>query len=200
MTRHTLSPLNKLIKEYHIRMDKQTNNVDGTKEAIETIDSIDVEQWITKIQACEILEVSERAIQRHAQKGTIRVIHSRHGGSRPEAFYNKADILGLKYRVETPRQTPPSTPSTNTSDQAIVKGSKKGIAVLPEAPKEFRSKFDVRIAEKLTLSIREAAALSGLYGETLKAAIIDGKLKAFPQGRSKRIKRHDLEAFILELS
>jgi excisionase family DNA binding protein len=54
-------------------------------------------------------------------------------------------------------------------------------------------------AHKLTLSITEAAALSGLSANHLRAAIKAGKLKARIIGKGYRVKRPDLDAYIKSL-
>lgn len=52
------------------------------------------------------------------------------------------------------------------------------------------------IAPKLTLSVAEAAALSGLAKALIEAALRDGTLKQVKKGKAVAIKRKDLEAWV----
>lgn len=55
------------------------------------------------------------------------------------------------------------------------------------------------VAHKLTLSLPESAALSGLSRTHLRQAIRDGALKARKMGRGWRVKRADLETYVRKL-
>lgn len=57
----------------------------------------------------------------------------------------------------------------------------------------------VRITDKLTLSLTEAALLSGLSRGHLREAIGEGKLKAKIIGRGWRVKRESLEDYVKKL-
>ncbi len=58
---------------------------------------------------------------------------------------------------------------------------------------------NVSIAEKLMLSVDEAAHLAGVSSNHVRAAIKAGKLKAKVVGRGWRVKRADLDAYIRRL-
>lgn len=55
------------------------------------------------------------------------------------------------------------------------------------------------LAHKLTLSLPEAAALSGLSRRQLREAMVVHRLEAMKTGRGWRIKRADLEAYVASL-
>jgi excisionase family DNA binding protein len=57
----------------------------------------------------------------------------------------------------------------------------------------------VRLSDKLTLSLTEAALLAGLSRGHLRLAIAEKKLKARIIGRGWRVKREDLEAYVKKL-
>jgi excisionase family DNA binding protein len=57
----------------------------------------------------------------------------------------------------------------------------------------------IPIADKLLLTLTEAQLLTGLSKQFLLSAIQQGTLKAKTIGRSWRVKRSDLEAFIADL-
>lgn len=53
-----------------------------------------------------------------------------------------------------------------------------------------------QLAHKLTLSVAEAVALSGLPRHIIKDAITNGKLQARKVGRGDRVHRDNLEIFL----
>jgi excisionase family DNA binding protein len=57
----------------------------------------------------------------------------------------------------------------------------------------------VRLTDKLTLSLTEAALLAGLSRNHLRAAIEDKKLKARIIGRGWKVKREELERYVKKL-
>ena len=57
-------------------------------------------------------------------------------------------------------------------------------------------RLTVPIHHKLTLSLAEASALSGVSRQRLRAAIKDGTLTAQIIGRGYRVKRTDLEDYV----
>jgi len=57
-------------------------------------------------------------------------------------------------------------------------------------------RLTVPIHHKLTLSLAEASALSGISRSRLRAAILDGTLTAQIIGRGYRVKRTDLEDYV----
>ncbi len=61
------------------------------------------------------------------------------------------------------------------------------------------SKPALSVADKLTLSLMEAAQLSGLSRRILRQAIEEKKLKARIIGRGWRVKRADLDAYVVKL-
>ena len=61
------------------------------------------------------------------------------------------------------------------------------------------SKPALSVADKLTLSLMEAAQLSGLSRGHLREAIENKKLKARIIGRAWRVKRDDLDAYVRKL-
>jgi excisionase family DNA binding protein len=57
----------------------------------------------------------------------------------------------------------------------------------------------VRLTDKLTLSLTEAALLSGLSRGHLREAITEGKLKAAIIGRGWKVKREALDLYVKKL-
>ncbi len=71
-------------------------------------------------------------------------------------------------------------------------------AMLPAAP-NGHAPATISVADKLTLSLVEAAQLSGLSRNHLRAAIEDKKLKARIIGRGWKVKRDDLDLYVRKL-
>ena len=71
-------------------------------------------------------------------------------------------------------------------------------AMLPAAP-NGHAHPPIPVADKLTLSLSEAARLSGLSRNHLRAAIEDKKLRARIIGRGWRVKRDDLDLYVKKL-
>ncbi len=76
-----------------------------------------------------------------------------------------------------------------------------GLNHLAEVLKAIREeqeidRLSVPIQYKLTLSLAEASALSGISRQRLRAAIKDGTLIAQIIGRGYRVKRTDLEDYV----
>jgi hypothetical protein len=63
---------------------------------------------------------------------------------------------------------------------------------------EIRSQ-SVRVSEKLLLNINDCRWLTGLSDSLLKNAIKSGTLKAKIIGRAYKVKRQDLDDFIINL-
>ena len=57
----------------------------------------------------------------------------------------------------------------------------------------------VRLTDKMTLTLTEAALLSGLARQHLRDAIDEGKLKGQIIGRGFKVKREDLDAYVRKL-
>jgi excisionase family DNA binding protein len=72
-------------------------------------------------------------------------------------------------------------------------------AMLPPAPNGHAPATISDLAHKLTLSLVEAAQLSGLSRGHLRAAITEKKLKARIIGRGFRVKREDLDLYVRKL-
>lgn len=71
-------------------------------------------------------------------------------------------------------------------------------AVLVEAGAQATERPHVATADKLLLDLEEAQALTGLSRGHLRAAIAAGELHAKRMGRAWRMRRGDLEKYLLE--
>lgn len=126
---------------------------------------------MTKEEAAEILGVSIRTVDRYASQGLLTLKYKK--GSRGKiADFSESEVRKLR------------------------KQNTKGIS-----PTQARSSkpASAPFYHKLTLSLDEAAALSGFSREFLESAIENGSLKATHREGRLNIKRRDLEEFVEKL-
>ena len=176
---------------------------------------------LTKEQAAKKAGISLRSLERYTSQGKIAVGY-RAAAKGKQAFYEQADVERLRdelkagrgavvlppERREIVRQGPTEAPGealASPAAQALIDGiigAFRGIRMLPAGdagPQAGRPSLS--IADKLALTIPEAAALVGSSGHRIRAAIHAGELKAMKDtlGRGWRIKRADLEEWLAGL-
>lgn len=160
---------------------------------------------MNKEQAANYIGTSVRTLQRLTGAGKIAVTYER-GHKGDEARYSQSD-LDAYLQSQKPAALMRPDASANDGDasasQAMslvtTNGAASGAAgsALIEAFAQMSA--PVRVSEKFTLSLVEAAQLSGLSRGYLRQAIEEKKLKARIIGRGWRVKREDLEAYIKKL-
>jgi excisionase family DNA binding protein len=168
---------------------------------------------MNKKEVANLLGKSVRAVQRYTSDGklTVKYVQGKNG---LEAIYNEAEARRLKAEIETPvyqvKQADPGTPTDSTaltratlsdlervtSMAAITFGERMVAAVQALKPTQPAA---LSIADKLTLTLQEAATLSGLSRNWLIDAIKAQRLKAAKRGRGWNIKRADLDAYVRKL-
>jgi excisionase family DNA binding protein len=162
---------------------------------------------MTKEDAAAFLGVSTRAIERYTSSGRLSVRYEK-GKTRPRAIYNKEELIQLKAELENPSLIRPQVqqPGASNNQSLAIAPTKPDtqfaefVGVVASAFEQARSHHViVPLADKLTLNLQEAAALSGLSKQRLRDAIREKKLKAQIIGRGWRVKRDDLEAYIKKL-
>jgi excisionase family DNA binding protein len=156
---------------------------------------------MNKRAAAELLGVSIRAVERYTAKGQLSVKYQK-GKTGNEAIYNEAEVRRLKQRLNSALQLKrpaivqprAGTAAISRTDGASLERVIATISGLPIGKLPI-----VPVADKLTLSLAEASALSGLSRAFLSEAIHANKLKAAKRGRGWNIKRSDLELYIRKL-
>lgn len=166
---------------------------------------------MNKQQAAEYLGVSTRAVERYTSKGKLTPNYEK-GRTGLAPVYDRAQLDKVKEEMESPRPTvrrdKPAKPDKGDSDGVGRAGAlvvRRGnvadlaplIAVIEAARQAARPV--VSPENKLTLSLSEASALSGLSRAHLLGAIHAKKLKGQIIGRGWRIKRADLDAYVRKL-
>lgn len=157
---------------------------------------------MNKAEVCAELSVSERTVQRLTAQGKlpVRYENAPNGGRRP--VFEAADVQKLKREMANGN-------STTTTGQSVARIGGTG-----RLPAQFTQMLDgllaiaranpapasqIRATEKLTLTLAEAAELSGLSKGFLREAIRSKKLRSIGSSRRHRVRRADLEAFVAAL-
>jgi excisionase family DNA binding protein len=167
---------------------------------------------MTKEEAAELLEVSTRAVERYTKQGRLSVTYEK-GKTRSVAVYDRAELERLKEELKQPvYPARPVVVSSEESSQALTTTRpdhdvSEIVAILARAleraaPPAVASRPSLtEIAVKMVLSLKEAAALSGIPRARLLEAIESGKLKAGKDtiARGWRVKRDNLDAYVKKL-
>lgn len=154
---------------------------------------------LTKEDAAKALNVSVRTLQRMVSKGEISVSYIR-GKKGDEAVFDPQEIErvnGRKTQAQFILKGEPMTAMTPVSqhDTALVPMRESALELFSQLLEQRNYNADVPIADKFTLSLDEAAKLSGLSKNYLRDAIHAKKLKAKIIGRGWKINRDVLKAF-----
>lgn len=164
---------------------------------------------MNKKEAAQYLNLSTRALERAVERGKVHVTYKKDRYGRV-AVYDRSEIRRYKSQIENPppqrrSDNPPEPVFPNTPHPVIpvtVPGGSNELIfgrVVSLMDDSANVSPSVPVAEKLTLTLAEAAALSGLPEEFLGQSIRDKKLRSFELDGTERIKRADLDSFIKNL-
>ena len=169
---------------------------------------------MNKTAAAEHLKVSTRAVERYTAKGMLTPRYEKDVGGRSVAVYDPEQVEKLRQVMEAATHAPGQCPVSRIPDKSdkgdkADRPDKSTTLALPRAGKspalaELVAAIEaarpaVPIADALMLTLSEAAQLSRLSRNHLRAAIEEGKLKARIIGRGWRVKRADLDAYVKKL-
>lgn len=152
----------------------------------------------SKREAAELLGVSTRGIERAVRRGQLNVIYhdSKHG---KKAWFSPGDLE--RYRQQQQARGPVGFMTGSGGGPTIgtvipmVEMQPRSAA---EPPRRTMAKM-VPIVDRLTLTIAEAAQLSGLPRKFLVESVRSGALQSVKVGRMAFIKRSDLNLFVQSL-
>ena len=176
---------------------------------------------MNKREVADELECSTRQVEKYVGLGRLHVVEYVRGKTGREGVYDSAEVAHLKVELERVR----NEVIGHTAQTALAAPKREAVALveqltasldrqhkdveriiaaitsLREAPAQLNGEATpgVGITDKLTLSLAEAAQLSGLSRGHLREAIEEKKLKARILGRGWRVKRDDLEAYVKKL-
>jgi excisionase family DNA binding protein len=154
-------------------------------------------ELISKRQAAELLGVSTRGVERAVRRGQLAVVYhdSRHG---KKAWFSPSDVE--RYRQHQQARSPvgffsgSGSPTIGTLIPAV------DMQPRPAAePGRRPTQKSVPIVDRLTLTLAEAAQLSGLPRKFLVESMRSGTLKSVKIGRISFIKRSELNQFVQNL-
>jgi excisionase family DNA binding protein len=171
---------------------------------------------MNKEAAAKYLGMSVRSLQRLTSEGLFKPALT---GTKGAAVYDAAELRQWRDMSEDERRRARDdarkpapgalSPMTVMTGKAGVTGN--GVMTVtrdtPDSRREFAqmiaeavaAKPALSVADKLTLSLMEAAQLSGLSRGHLREAIEEKKLKARIIGRGWRVKRSDLDSYVVKL-
>jgi excisionase family DNA binding protein len=165
---------------------------------------------LNKKAAAQFLNVSERAIERYTKAGRLTARYEK-GKTRSVAVYDEAELRTLKREIDNPSVIRPriEPPLSDNQTQALTTtNSEQALSpfVANSNAHKMLAAFEaiaapVRLSEKILLSIPEAATLSGIPADKLRAAVKSGALKALSSiGRGLgKVRRSDLDAYVSKL-
>ena len=160
--------------------------------------------WLTKRQASEVLGISEKGIQRLAAKGGIQSRQLKRPDGVVVTMYHPQDVEqvrrerspegGQSFVVPAKKAAPAAARSMVVQD---VQAGPNALAVLAESLSSLSAKrLEVRLTERLLLTIGEAVEYAGAGAGYLRRQIAEGKLQlikgAGPHGADV-LRRKDLD-------
>ena len=170
----------------------------------------DCSLWPTKKETAEAIGVSTKLVEQFANEKRLQVAKRKQPGTGAWAsVYHPDDVE----RIRKERNPEPSPfviqPAANVIEPAAKapEPAKASIAPLRQSPAEFlqalaaavgkdsqnSERCSVRTAERIFLTVPEAADYSGLPQAHLRRLMADGRLSGLKTGAGWRIRRADLE-------
>ena len=155
-------------------------------------------ELMSKREAAELLGVSTRGIERAVRRGHLNVVYhdSKHG---KKAWFSPGDLE--RYRQQQQVRGPVGF-MTGSGGGPTIGTVIPMVEMQPrpaaEPPRRTMERT-VPIVDRLTLTLAEAAQLSGLPRKFLVESVRSGALKSVRIGRIAFIKRSDLNEFIQNL-
>jgi excisionase family DNA binding protein len=157
---------------------------------------------MNKKEAAEALNISTRLVERYAGDGRLGAVEYVRGKTGKQADFKPDAVERLRVELETPDT---QLEATNRRATGLVAPSQienlRQFAAMLEAARPPVQPTISDISHKLTLSVSEAARLSGFSKDALRDAIRAGELKAkiIAGRRGWTIKRPDLESYVSKL-
>lgn len=151
-------------------------------------------EWLTKREAATLLGLSEKSVDRMAERGEIQKATRKQNGKPPAVVFHPADIG----RVKTERhQTPAPFIMPNGTAELQTLASSQQPAAAAELVRALTAIADrlagpAEVKEPLWLTLAEASEASGLPPSYLRKHFLDTG-RAVKTGRGWRIRRAELQ-------
>jgi excisionase family DNA binding protein len=157
-----------------------------------------------KKTVAERLNISTRQVETYASQGRLGEVKYIRGRTGKQADYDEEAVEQLRVELETPdhalmHRTDPNTGLLAPQDRERFIAALEAISSREQTRAGLDAPSLVDLSVKPLLKLDEAARLTGLSKQTLRAAIETGKLKSKIIGRAYRMKRADLDTFIRKL-
>ena len=150
---------------------------------------VNLDQWKTKAEAAEILSVSEKTVERMAERGEIGKAERKIPGRRPLPVFDPGDIEKVSQQTLKPRSPGFPAPVASTALARISPQDARAMAAAMVGT-NLASRA-VSTAEKLYLTVPEASEYSGLSKAYIRRLIKTEKLPAL-KDRGWKIRREHL--------
>ncbi len=168
---------------------------------------------MNKSDAANFLGKTERAIERYVKDGRLSARYVA-GKTRSVADFDEAELKRLKYELDNPSDLRPAlakpTPTNSeqprpSASQALQRDGESAnmtmfVSMLSDALRTHQTQAntvaDVPLRDKLTLSFKEAAHLSGVPESHLREAYASGSLRGAKIGRGVRVTPDDVRKYI----
>jgi hypothetical protein len=190
------------------------------------MENLDPQEWLTKEQAANFLGKSAKAIQRYTARGLLKVTYIKEGNlqrayyklddlkefnpqDKPskqatQVYRSSIDTTDTVVKVDNKSVVQanlnPEKIITQLVGQVLSEAQKRGLlnlaAPIASTPSRAKEKPNVPIADKMILTISEAAALSGRPQSELRKAFLEGKLHGVKLGRGIKVRKKDLEIYV----
>lgn len=157
----------------------------------------DLSGWLTKEEVAARLSASEKTVERYVKKGDLERKTRRVPGRRPLPVFNPDDVERIE--AETIERTPAGALARSDNHGGQLEAVEAFGAMVRAAVADKPAK--VRLDRKVTLTIPEAAELSGLGRGVIERAIGEGRIVAHPFGPhgARVLRREDVEWLVGEL-
>ena len=146
---------------------------------------------MNKKEVAEFLGRSTRLVEKYASEGRLGEVIYIRGKTGQQAEYNRDAVEKLKTKLQSPDPSPAAT----TPEEPYVEALRVLLSRMNEEPRSA----SVRVSEKLLLNLNECRLLTGLSVSMLRQAVKAGTLKAKIIGRAYKVKRQDLNEYIINL-
>ncbi len=163
---------------------------------------------MNKLEVASELDCSTRQVEKYAAENRFGIIEYVRGKRGREAKYDADAVARLKSELEAERQQIVGyAPREHSPSQALQRaGSEQGIATLVSvladalrATQDGKGGSPVAIADlaqKMTLSFKEAALLSGVPESHLREGYARGILRGAKIGRGVRVTPDDVRKYV----
>ena len=146
---------------------------------------------MNKKEAAEFLGRSTRLVEKYASEGQLGEVVYIRGKTGQQAEYNRDAVEKLKTKLQSPDPSPAAT----SPEQLYIQSLRGLLSRMNEEPRSA----SVRVSEKLLLNLFDCRLLTGLSDSLLRRAVKAGTLKAKIIGRGYKVKRQDLNEYIINL-